>query len=291
MLYSESIPSMDWVLGHPPYNNFFPVIGCEGYSVAEAQIYDNRSTFADEDNPASDLDTAADQAWRLWVSTIGDVTSIRRTMKYPDSLIPTEHEEQHHMAPPPEISDIVEQVFQPQIESPSTDDLAQAQGLEPTINLPSLDVMVREILLLPAISDDFLVTSCHLVAVKDLSGDPLVPLPPLDLEEGEISTPFDLEEGEIFEAQPPRPPSDIDRAFDDLFATQLSNYATSTRRRERKRRCIRPDEAFGERNTGRIKSSQALASLAAQYADSDGEQQLRVTSGAAFRRQGKMSRV
>lgn len=285
MLYSESIPCMDWVLRDHLYTDLVSVTG--------VPIYEPVFQLDNIDDPNSDLDTTSvDQAWRLWVDTIGSVPSVQRAMGPPDILIPTDYEEQTH---PTDIWTILPQGSESYVEVPLMDGMVPEQELEPSINLPSLDAMVREILgIATTVDESFTVGSpvatSEMVASKS-SNDPLgQPFPP-DLEEGEIASPVELEEGEIFEAQPPRltprPTTPFDRAFDDIFESQLNAYVTSARGRGWKKRCIRPDEAFGERNNpGRGKGSPALSSLAAQYANPDGEQQLKATSGARFHRHG-----
>ena len=265
LLYAESIPPIDWVLGDQPYVDIFGAAGFEQPSDIGVHIPETPATFVDDDDRTPGMDMLADQAWELWVNTIGCVPSIQRAMNPLNTPIPIGNEEQHQTTSVSETSYIL------------------PQELEPQINLPPLNIIIWDILHQSAQSENYQTANYEAAAAK------VEQLLPLDLEEGEIAVTLDLEEGEIFEAQPPKAPSDFDRAFEDCFASHLHTYAASTRRRERKRRCIRPDEAFGERNNGgRGNGSQALASLAAQYADSDGEQQFKATPGA---RHGNRSRA
>ncbi|RPB27765.1 hypothetical protein L211DRAFT_890853, partial [Terfezia boudieri ATCC MYA-4762] len=289
LLYSEPIPSLNWVLGELPFTDFVSVATCDdtGAPIQEAVAHDG--------HPESDVGIfstdQAWQAWQLWVNTIGGVPSVQRAMRSLDSLLSTKNTEQPAITHPPEVPNILGQNCEPQLGFPSIESTVLEQEPGPAINLPSLDVMVQEILHVPTAGDGSIVPTFDLVAGQDSPGDPPGQPLPQDLEEGEIASPLDLEEGEIFEAQPPRPES-CARSFEDLFAAQVNAYASSTRRRERKKRCIRPEEAFGERNTlGRGKGSQALASLAAQYVDSDGEEQLRGISRGRLHRHGNFKRA
>lgn len=85
----------------------------------------------------------------------------------------------------------------------------------------------------------------------------------------------DPEEGEIVEYPAdyaiPKPLTPIEQRHNDFFEDAMKEHQIIIRKRERKRRCVRPEEAFGESlNKPAVRPTvpKALESIATQYADS-----------------------
>jgi len=303
MLYSRPMPPMDWIVGDHSYAGVSADTECEGCSSPGAQMSEIDFTLGGDGGPASDFDIHSDQAWQLWVNTIGSVPSIQRAMGFLDRPIPilTEQPEQHNETLPqetpaiqgpeqhndtlPQETPAIQGPENPMASSTSLQGMTQAQQPQPLVTLPSLNFVAGGVLHPLAIGEDPPPRIWNLIIDKSFAGYPLGQPPSLAPSNNGAVLPPDLEEGEIFEAQPPSP------SFDNLFSSQLGTYGGDTHARPWKRRCLRPGQDVGERNSAEGGwGSPALANLAAQYADSDNEQLAWKTFGAPPHRHGSSGR-